>query len=636
MAENLNQELGATLPEGFTLDTEEVLSAKLPPGFTLDTPSVVAGELPDVSQIPVTAEGLPLTPEQEAQEEQARIGRKEEAVFEDPGILREAEQTFSAIVGERVGIDPGNLLEFRKSLGFLAPVVEAGATVLEGVAGGIGVGISLAADVLGELGVPDSDKLKRDLLALTLETPIVGQAGAAKPPIPRPSVPRLPSVKIGETVGRGVTKVNELIDRVFPPSKKAEDLLGDILKLDKIEPENIAIQAANFETRNARKPTLLELGGENVEGLARKVGGEIGESRTVIQNFRNTVLDNQTQLVKDIAERTLVQPNRDFFGDITALEKQMQRTAAPLYKEAFKQTVKINDDIRQMLSTPAGKTAIENASKILRQERIDPATLGITKTKKGFKIDDDVSIEALDAIKRGFDDVLDTFRDKTTGKLELDQFGNAVNKTLKDYRAALDELSPVYAEARAAFAGPASLKNALLDARNAAKKPSITAEVITKQMKGLTPSEREFYRSGFMRGIIDIMEGGVKDANRVRKLVRSETLVKKLEVVFDNKALAKDFVDQLREAEKLSGRVQRVSPTVGTTTTQRASDIAAIGAMSKTGALTNIVRVGFDKLRQNRNIRNEQLVNKDIAELLTQPLTDDIIEQISKRLQEKK
>lgn len=589
----------------------------------------------DTSQIPITAEGLPLTPEQEAFEETARQQAREETFFE-AGPLREAEQIFSGIAGERLGIDPENLPEFRKALGALTPLANVGAIGLEALGGSIGAGISLAADLLGELGVPDSDRLKRDLLAITLESPIVGQAGAAKPPIPRPSVPRLPSVKIGETVGRGVTKVNELIDRVFPPAKKAENLLGDILRLDKIDPENIAIRAADFEVRNARKPTLLELGGENVEGLARKVGGEIGESRTVIQNFRNNVLDNQTQLVKDIAERTLVQPNRDFFGDITALEKQMQRTAAPLYEAAFKQTVRIDDNIRQMLSTPAGKTAIENANKILRQERKDPATLGITKTKKGFKIAEDVSIEALDAIKRGFDDVLDTFRDKTTGRLELDQFGNAVNKTLKAYRTALDELSPVYAEARAAFAGPASLKNALLDARNAAKKPSITAEVIAKQMKGMTPSEREFYRSGFMRGIIDIMEGGVKDANRVRKLVRSETLVKKLEVVFDNKELAKDFVTQLREAEKISGRVQRVSPTVGTTTTQRASDIAAIGAMGKTGALTNIVKVGFDRLRQNRNIRNEQLVNKDIAELLTQPLTDDAIQQITTRLRQQK
>jgi hypothetical protein len=443
--------------------------------------------------------------------------------------------------------------------------------------------------------------------------------------------------RVGQRTGETFTRLNEKIDRVFPPEEKAQSTLRDMLRLDKIEPTNIRQLTKDFEARNGRTPTLLEIGGENVEALARKAGGEIGEGRAVIEKFRNTVLEGQTRLVKDIAERTLVQPNRSFLDDVTALETQMKRQAQPLYDEAFKQSIKVTDDIKSMINTPAGKNALKKAVNLIRQEGKDPAAMGIIKDKKKLTLADDVGVEALDSIKRGFDDIIESSRDKTTGKLVLDQMGRATNKTRADFRSAVDELSPVYKEARDAFAGPATLKNALLDARNAAKKPAVTADQIAARMKDMTASEKEFYRSGFMRGIMDIMEGGITDVNRVRALVKSEKLVGKLEVIFDNKEMAKQFVDQLREAEKLSKRVQVVSPSTGSQTALRQADIESIGAIQNKGdVLRNVVKAGYDKMRQNRNIRNEQLINKDIAELLTQPLTDDVLEQIAKRLQENK
>lgn len=627
---------------------------------------------------------IPLTPEEEAFEalpetERQQIleveeqRRRERFVTEEPGILRNVEKAFTRVTGERLGIDPENLPEFRKALGIFTPAADAGAIVLEGFGGGIAAGVSLAADLIDRAGVDSGGRLRRELLAFATETPILGgitQVGrlpslarprrvsrreAARPapqlrlegpaePIREPPGPRL-GIEGPPGLGRApeppaqpgiLGRINEQIDRVFPPEARAESLLGDTLKLDQITPISIKQRTLDFEARNARKPTLLELGGENIEALARKVGGEIGEGRAVIENFRTNVLEGQTQLVKDIAERTLVQPKRTFLDDVTNLERQMQRQAQPLYDAAFRQTVTVGDDIKNMIKTPAGEQAIKRAQKILRQEGKDPEAMGIVKVGKKLTVADDVSVEALDAIKRGFDDLIEVNRDTTTGRLVLDQFGRATNKTRATFRDAVDELSPVYKEARDAFAGPATLKNALLEARDAAKKPSIGAEKIRARLKDMTASEREFYRSGFMRGLIDVMESAVTDVNRVRKLVRSEGLVDKLEAVFDNKEMAQQFVNQLREAEKLSARAQRVSSIVGSQTALRQADIASFGAMGKAGILTNVVKFGFNRLRQNRNIRNEQIINKDIAELLTQPLTDDVLEKIATRLQEKK
>jgi len=213
--------------------------------------------------------------------------RQEKFITEEPGILRNVEKAFTRVTGERLGIDPENLPEFRRSLGVFAPLADAGAMVLEGFGGGIAAGVSLAADLIDRAGVDSEGRLRRELLAFATETPIIGggigqvgrlpaaaRAGRAPrqaPPTGAPTAPRLP------LLGR----INEQIDRVFPPEARTESLLRDSLKLDDITPTSIRQRAADFEARNARKPTLLELGGENVEALARKAGGEIGEGRTV-------------------------------------------------------------------------------------------------------------------------------------------------------------------------------------------------------------------------------------------------------------------------------------------------------------------------------------------------------------------
>src|SRR3546814_18037954 len=67
------------------------------------------------------------------------------------------------------------------------------------------------------------------------------------------------------------------------------------------------------------------------------------------------------------------------------------------------------------------------------------------------------SPQTIDLVKRGFDDVLEGSRDPTSGRLNLDAGGRAVEGLRQRYLGEADRLYPdTYPQARAASAGPAS------------------------------------------------------------------------------------------------------------------------------------------------------------------------------------
>ena len=563
----------------------------------------------------------------------------------DEGALRNAEKDFKKIAGERLGMDPETYEKIRPYAGIFTPLVDAGAAILEGIGGTTAAGISLGADALGAMGVPNTRSLKRDLQGMVLESPIPAtNLAPVKFPTtrgraPSPTIDRTVDVtlkakdKVGQ-VGETVADVaNTAVDKIYNPERVASRILKDTLKLDNIEPSDLSKRVADWTTKNQRVPNLIELSGENTVALARNVGTQVGESRNVIEKFRINTLEGQTELVKDIAGRAMADPKFDFNKSLEKIEASMNKVSKPLYDAAHAEFVPLTDELVSLIKTPDGKMAVDNAIRLLKQERVPLEEMGLVIEKGKVQFGEEVSVRFLDYVKRGFDDVLEQSRDKTTNRLVLDNRGRATNSSLRDFITEIDELSPNYAKARQAYAGKASLKNAMVDGRDAGKFPRVTADDILVRLSRMTNSEKEVYRSGFFQGLIDIMESGVKDTNRVRKLIRSEGLRKKLSAVMENPEAADKFIDMLIEAEKNAGRAQQVSSKINSITQPSQQAATSFRLMSPVDVVTGVIRGSYGKLRQNRNIRNEQLKNNDISEILTQPLTEENITKIIKRLE---
>lgn len=108
--------------------------------------------------------------------------------------------------------------------------------------------------------------------------------------------------------------------------------------------------------------------------------------------------------------------------------------------------------------------------------------------------------ETWDFIKRGLDDELETYRDKTTGRLVLDGEGRNINGTLKELRGELVRLNPIYGKALAAYSGPAAMKDALYAGRRALTED---APDIWKRFSEMDAGERRMYRLGALQALKD-------------------------------------------------------------------------------------------------------------------------------------
>jgi hypothetical protein len=177
---------------------------------------------------------------------------------------------------------------------------------------------------------------------------------------------------------------------------------------------------------------------------------------------------------------------------------QTARTqAGPLYDTAYAApgAGAIHPQIEPLLSRPSIRSALARARTIAAEEGRDPAALGFDLDAEGNTILTRVpSWQTLDYAKRGIDDVLEGFRDKTTGRLHLDEHGKAIDNTRRELLSLVDEANPDYAAARAAYAGPASEREALRMGQDAA---SLSPDQLVVNANRATPTQLEQMRLGF-------------------------------------------------------------------------------------------------------------------------------------------
>lgn len=180
---------------------------------------------------------------------------------------------------------------------------------------------------------------------------------------------------------------------------------------------------------------------------------------------------------------------------------------------------------------------------------------GTVKDARGY------SPQTLDYIKRGMDDVIEAQRNPVTGRLNLDEAGRAQNDVLRNFLAEVDRVNPAYAEARAAYSGPASMAGALNKGSKAATKD---AETLWAETRDLNPSQLEQYRLGARTGLSNLLDARVDNADKVRALIGTPKKREALNQVFGESGGLDNFLATLGDEGAASQTYQRAftgSPT---------------------------------------------------------------------------
>lgn len=295
---------------------------------------------------------------------------------------------------------------------------------------------------------------------------------------------------------------------------------------------------------------LADLGG-NVRRLAEATAATPGSgAATAEQTLEERMAGQKDRLVGAVQKATGATSNYHNLTDV--LMENRAKAAAPLYEKAFSVPVS-SDRLNAFVEEPIVKTALNKGLQIQRLEalakgeKFDPNAYGMKATPNGdLELTGVPNMRTLDAAKRGLDDLVEQYRDPTTGKLSLDQNGRALVQVKNALVQEMDRLNPAYAQARAAYAGPsASLDAMALGKRALNNDPEITAKVLG----GLSEGDRQFFQAGLQKALTDKIESTPDGANAVRKIFGNPQIRKKLEAGFTTPGAFQEFEQAMnREA----------------------------------------------------------------------------------------
>ncbi len=351
-------------------------------------------------------------------------------------------------------------------------------------------------------------------------------------------------------------------------------------------------------------PMALADTGDNARGIAASVGRQPGEARTIVRDMAIGRQEAQGERIGGAITRDLG-PVANVRAQSEALSQQAKTQAAPLYEAAYAAPIAITDNLAGMIRRLPPQ-AVRNAQELARLEGRDPNTLGVDLDDAGeIVLTERPTMQTLDLIKQGMDDVVEAFRDGTTGRLNLDTRGRATNNLLREFVAELDRVNPAYAEARAAYAGPTRMAAALNKGRSAV---NATADDMLVMTRDLTPNEAEQFRLGLRSALIERIEGGGDYSDKVRQLVASPKKRAALAQLFGGNAELDRFFATLADEGALNRTYQSVAG--NSLTQERKAFDAATGDQgllnAAAGAATDVARgnVGAGVARIIADLRN--------------------------------
>jgi hypothetical protein len=114
------------------------------------------------------------------------------------------------------------------------------------------------------------------------------------------------------------------------------------------------------------------------------------------------------------------------------------------------------------------------------------------------------NMRTLNVLKKGIDDILEGYRNPTTGKLVLDEYGRAVDMYRKSLVAELKKANPDYAKALETWSGPASVSEAVGLGRQAATRGRAGDNLDT--FAALGAPQQGGYRIGYADALNSMVE----------------------------------------------------------------------------------------------------------------------------------
>lgn len=425
-------------------------------------------------------------------------------------------------------------------------------------------------------------------------------------------------------------------------AKLAYQEIVKALQRDGMGPDDIRAALANL----GDEATIADAGGKNVEMLADAVVNLPGKAAQAGRKALEQRQATRGTRVQNSIKRNM--SDKGFYDELDRLDALRSKSASPLYKEAFDSYPEVKRDLLGKWASQIGEKGsrlgrwiTEGFNEGLAKARSDAditgdlfdpqATFGAVADGEGFKImGRTMSLRQWDAIKRGWDRLLETpkygTRNAVTGELELTPEGRDLDgfrrKLLSELDAATGGKEGAYSKARAAWAGPSAIKDAMAAGRKYARGDE---ELVLKRFQSLSPDERDAYRVGAAREMLaSVRKGGVVPSN-MKNVLKDTDIRARLRAIFPDQDSFDNFIKTISSESRMNTVENRLLGGSPTAPRQAAADdlgvdiagsfAEAVSGQPGSGSLVNLSR-GILGWLQNPTVRIPEPMRDEIGSIL--------------------
>jgi len=426
-----------------------------------------------------------------------------------------------------------------------------------------------------------------------------------------------------EDVGRAIPAVDDLAGNVASGMRRmAPDAVSALPTPEQIALRHINrnLQSSGLTADDLRAApqgiTAAEAMGRTGQRQLGSIARMEGETADELEGLISARVQGRPGALSDAFGRaTGVDPDAAA-GNIDAVVEAGRRRAAPLYEQAYADTIDVTPTLQGLTQRPAVQKAMRNARQMMQNDGLDPDALGLTVSPQSgdipiMEVSRRPSMQLWDYVKRGLDDEIDALRDPVTKAFKRPQEARQLTDMAATLRGELTGQSPAYRQALETSGDYLKADAAFKNAPRLVFNDKLSPRAFAQQVAKMTEGEREALRAGIANHALNLVDSG-----RMKPRAFSTPGVRqKLGVI-----LGDDGANGLIETAELEARKaafeNRYGPGAGSVT----SDMLAGGeevAQSVGGGPLNVGRMFMDPLGSLR-AGGEALINKGV-DLATLP-----------------
>lgn len=406
------------------------------------------------------------------------------------------------------------------------------------------------------------------------------------------------AIPVAMRTGKG--GYNWLKERLMPTPQGIQDRASqkmlDALRQAQLTPQQI--EAVMKKDASMRVPSTVANVDPAMVDLAEAVAQRVGSGRQVVAK----TLGEQKQ---GIRERTYDQVKKglkpgDYYADEDRLVKELRDFAGKAYDDAYN-VGSVNDPkIMTILEQPEVKSVYDLARQIANGEanlakvrgqdpskfKLEP--LYIADRDGNIKIASIPDVRTLDYMKRAMDAMIKSGYSSTDATVKTQ--AGTLKGMRNELRDRLKTVVPEYDTALTKYAGDMEVIDAMRTGME--KFRGMDHEEVAKLVKGMSPSEKEAFRTGVARDIYGQIMGPASTRNSAQNIIGSPEMQQKLMPLFDDPAHFKLFKAALERESQLFNQANSI---LANSSTQRRAQMnkELEGDNSMGEAIGNAITGGF-------------------------------------------